>query len=152
MFIVFENLRVFENRFEELNMKLYDPATAAQRELYASLMKEHKELEPIVETYRAYCRCQEDLAGAKELLEESGQRELREMAQQEIKEKGEELSRLEEELKLLLLPKDPNDEKTSSWRSGEVPAGKRQPCLPIPCTGCIPCTLRKRVGKQRSLA
>ncbi len=111
MFIVFENLRVFENRFEELNMKLYDPATAAQRELYASLMKEHKELEPIVEAYRAYCRCQEDLAGAKELLEESGQRELREMAQQEIKEKGEELSRLEEELKLLLLPKDPNDEK-----------------------------------------
>ncbi|CCX38032.1 peptide chain release factor 1 [Clostridium sp. CAG:1013] len=111
MFIVFENLRVFENRFEELNMKLYDPATAAQRELYASLMKEHKELEPIVETYRAYCRCQEDLTGAKELLEESGQRELREMAQQEIKEKGEELSRLEEELKLLLLPKDPNDEK-----------------------------------------
>ena len=110
MFALFENLRVFENRYEELNLKLYDPATAAQRDLYASLMKEHKELEPIVETYRAYCRCQEDLAGARELLEE-GQRELREMAQQEIREKGEELSRLEEELKLLLLPKDPNDEK-----------------------------------------
>lgn len=108
---VFENLQVFENRFEELNLKLYDPVTASQRELYAALMKEHKELEPIVETYRAYRKCQEDLAGAKELLEEAGQRELREMAQQEVREKGEELAELEERLKLLLLPKDPNDEK-----------------------------------------
>ena len=108
---MFENLQVFENRYEELNLKLYDPATAGDRELYAALMKEHKEIEPIVEAYRAYCRCQEDLSGAKELLEESGDKELREMAQQEIREKGETLSRLEEELKLLLLPKDPNDEK-----------------------------------------
>ena len=111
MLVVFENLQVFENRFEELNLKLYDPVTASQRELYAALMKEHKELEPIVETYRAYRKCQEDLAGAKELLEEAGQRELREMAQQEVREKGEELAELEERLKLLLLPKDPNDEK-----------------------------------------
>ncbi|MGI6255997.1 MAG: peptide chain release factor 1 [Acutalibacter sp.] len=108
---MFENLSVFENRYEELNLKLYDPATVAQRELYTALMKEHKEIEPIVEKYRSYRRCEEDLAGAKELLEESGDRELREMAQQEFKEKGEELARLEEELKLLLLPKDPNDEK-----------------------------------------
>ena len=83
---MFENLQVFENRYEELNLKLYDPATAGDRELYAALMKEHKEIEPIVETYRAYCRCGEDLSGAKELLEESGDKELREMAQQEIRE------------------------------------------------------------------
>ncbi len=108
---MFENLSVFENRYEELNLKLYDPDTVAQRELYTALMKEHKEILPIVETYRAYRRCGEELAGAKELLEESSDRELREMAQQELKEKGEELTRLEEELKLLLLPKDPNDEK-----------------------------------------
>lgn len=108
---MFENLQVFENRYEELNLKLYDPATASQRELYASLMKEHREIEPIVETYRAYRQCQQDLAGAKELLEEADQRELREMAQQEVREKGEESARLEEQLKLLLLPKDPNDEK-----------------------------------------
>ena len=51
---MFENLQVFENRYEELNLKLYDPATAGDRELYAALMKEHKEIEPIVEAYRAY--------------------------------------------------------------------------------------------------
>ena len=111
MFAVFENLQVFESRYEELNLKLYDPATAADRELYARLMKEHKEIEPIVETYRAWRQCGADLSGAKELLEEAADRELKEMAQQEIREKGIELSRLEEELKLLLLPKDPNDEK-----------------------------------------
>lgn len=108
---MFENLKVFENRFEELNLKLYDPQTAADRQLYTALMKEHKELAPIVEAYQAWRQCQRDFDGAKELLEESSDRELREMAQQELKEKGAELSRLEEELKLLLLPKDPNDEK-----------------------------------------
>ena len=108
---MFENLQVFESRYEELNLKLYDPATAADRELYARLMKEHKEIEPIVETYRAWRQCGADLSGAKELLEEAADRELKEMAQQEIREKGIELSRLEEELKLLLLPKDPNDDK-----------------------------------------
>ena len=108
---MFENLKVFENRFEELNLKLYDPQTAADRQLYTALMKEHKELAPIVEAYQAWRQCQRDFDGAKELLEESSDRELREMAQQELKEKGAEFSRLEEELKLLLLPKDPNDEK-----------------------------------------
>ena len=108
---LFENLQVFENRYEELNNKLYDPQTAADRALYAALMKEHKELSPIVEAYRAYLRCERDLQGARELLEEGGDRELREMAQQEIREKGAQLSRIEEELKLLLLPRDPNDEK-----------------------------------------
>ncbi len=108
---MFENLQVFENRYEELNNKLYDPQTAADRALYAALMKEHKELSPIVEAYRAYLRCERDLQGARELLEEGGDRELREMAQQEIREKGAQLSRIEEELKLLLLPRDPNDEK-----------------------------------------
>ena len=54
---MFENLQVFENRLEELNLKLYDPQTAANRELYAELMKEYKELEPIVEAYREYRRC-----------------------------------------------------------------------------------------------
>lgn len=105
---MFENLQVFENRYEELNMKLYDPASAADRELYAALMKEHKELEPIVLAYREYVRCGEALQGARELLEDP---ELKEMAQEEMKENQQKLAALEEEIKILLLPKDPNDEK-----------------------------------------
>ncbi len=108
---MFENLQVFENRYEELNMKLYDPQSAADRELYAALMKEHKELEPIVTAYREYTRCEEAIKGAKELLEDPQSQDLREMAQEEIKENQQRLLELEEEIKLLLLPKDPNDEK-----------------------------------------
>ncbi|MFR4389620.1 MAG: peptide chain release factor 1 [Neglectibacter timonensis] len=108
---MFENLQVFENRYEELNLKLYDPQSAADRELYAALMKEHKEITPIVEAYRAYQGCVESLAEAKELLEETSEKELRELAQEEIRENSELLARLEEQMKLLLLPKDPNDEK-----------------------------------------
>ena len=58
---MFENLQVFENRYEELTLKLYDPQTAGDREAFAALMKEHKELEPIVEAYRAWRQCQQDL-------------------------------------------------------------------------------------------
>ena len=108
---MFENLQVFENRYEELTLKLYDPQTAGDREAFAALMKEHKELEPIVEAYRAWRQCQEDLAGARELLESEGDRELGDLAVEEIREREERGRALEEELKLLLLPKDPNDEK-----------------------------------------
>ena len=105
---MFENLQVFENRYEELNMKLYDPQSAADPELFASLMKEHKELEPIVTAYRAYTRCMEALEGARGLLDDP---DLREMAQEEVKENQQKLLQLEEEIKVLLLPKDPNDSK-----------------------------------------
>ena len=74
-------------------------------------MKESRELEPLVSAYRAYKSCQKALEEARELLEESADRELREMAQEELRDNTEKLARLEEELKLLLLPKDPNDEK-----------------------------------------
>lgn len=108
---MFENLQVFENRYEEISMKLYDPASASDPQLFSALMKESRELEPIVEAYRGYKRCLEAVEGAKELLESSGDRELRELAQEEIKENEAELERLTEEIKVLLLPKDPNDEK-----------------------------------------
>ena len=108
---MFENLNVFEQRLEELNLKLYDPQTAADRELYAALMKEYREIEPIVQAYRAYRESERAILEAKELLESSNDRELRDLAQEELKEHTEKLDALAEEIKLLLLPKDPNDEK-----------------------------------------
>lgn len=108
---MFENLEVFANRLEELNLKLYDPTTAADRDLYAALMKEYRELEPIVEAYRAYRACENSIADAKEILADSSDRELREMAQEELRENETAMTELEERIKLLLLPKDPNDEK-----------------------------------------
>ena len=107
---MFENLQVFENRYEELNLKLYDPNTAADRELYTKLMKEHSEITPIVEKFRIYKKAAENLAEAQEMLEESD-KELRAMALEEIDESKKIMEETGEELKILLLPKDPNDEK-----------------------------------------
>ena len=108
---MFENLTVFPTRLEELQQKLADPAVAGDRDLYARLMKEYRELEPIVETYTAYRRSESALAQAKDLLETEKDPELHALAQEEIKEHSAALARLEEELKLLLLPRDPNDDK-----------------------------------------
>ncbi len=105
---MFENLQVFENRYEELNLKLYDPSTAADRELYTKLMKEHAEITPIVEKYRIYKNAQKNLAEAKELLDD---KEMKEIALEEMAEAKKTIEETEEELKILLLPKDPNDDK-----------------------------------------
>lgn len=108
---MFENLQAFENRYEELNLKLYDPTVATDRELYAKLMKEHKDITPIVENYRKYKKLLETIRDSKEIIEDTSDRELKEMAQLELKEANTALKETEETLKILLLPKDPNDDK-----------------------------------------
>lgn len=110
---MFENLSVFENRYEELNLKLYDPTVAADREQYATLMKEHKEITPIVEHYRALKKAEADAAGAQQLLDDpDSDKELRQMAAEELNAAREDAARIAEELKILLLPRDPNDERS----------------------------------------
>lgn len=109
---MFEHLDVFENRYEELNQKLYDPSCASDIDLYTKLMKEHKEITPIVEAFREYKKAGQEVAEAKEILGETNDGELREMAQGEIRTGEARRAELAEELKLLLLPKDPNDEKS----------------------------------------
>ena len=110
---MFENLSVFENRYEELNLKLYDPTVAADREQYAALMKEHKEITPIVEHYRALKKAEADAAGAQQLLDDpESDKELRQMAAEELNAAREDAARIAEALKILLLPSDPNDERS----------------------------------------
>ena len=110
---MFENLSVFENRYEELNMKLYDPAVAADRNLYRDLMKEHKEIEPIVEKYRALKKAEASLEDAEAILNDSeADKELRQMASDEMSAAKSDIESISEELKILLLPRDPNDDRS----------------------------------------
>ncbi|MBR2405949.1 MAG: peptide chain release factor 1 [Clostridia bacterium] len=105
-------LREVEKRYEELMARLCDPAVVAQADLYRSLMKESSDLQPIVEAYRAYAAAKERENEARELLEMGElDRELRELAEEELENGKAEAERLAEELKLLLLPKDPNDDR-----------------------------------------
>ncbi len=110
---MFENLSVFENRYDELNMKLYDPAVAADRNLYRDLMKEHKEIEPIVEKYRALKKAEASLEDAEAILNDSeADKELRQMASDEMSAAKSDIESISEELKILLLPRDPNDDRS----------------------------------------
>lgn len=109
---MFENLEVFKNRYEELNQRLYDPSVVADPEVYAAIMKEYKELTPIVEKYREYTCAQKSLAEAREMLEEGGlEKEFKEMLDQELQQAKDDIEHTSEEIKILLLPRDPNDER-----------------------------------------
>ena len=101
-------------RFEELSMRLNQPDTAADPALFRKLMREYHDTEPVVEAYRDWQTALDHLAQAKALLEESGtlDPDFKQMIQQEISEKSQDVAKLENNLKILLLPKDANDEKS----------------------------------------
>ncbi len=105
-------LALVEERFEEICQKLYDPAVIADLEQYSSLLKEHKNLEPIITKYREYKAADEALRESRTMLDEGGlDKDFREMVQEEYENAKESTATLYEELKILLLPKDPNDER-----------------------------------------
>ena len=100
-------------RFEELSMRLNQPDTAADPALFRKLMREYHDTEPVVEAYRDWQTALDHLAQAKALLEEPGSLDpdFKQMIQQEISEKSQDVEKLENNLKILLLPKDVNDGK-----------------------------------------
>jgi peptide chain release factor 1 len=106
---MFDKLKSIEERFEEINVKLADPSVIADQEQYKKLMKEHSEIEEIVEKYREYKRYKKAISDAKEMLEEKPDKELRELIMAEIEEAESGLEKTTQELKILMMPKDPND-------------------------------------------
>ncbi|NOY52543.1 MAG: peptide chain release factor 1 [Deltaproteobacteria bacterium] len=107
-----EKLKEVESRYDEITRKMSDPEVISDQKQFQPLAKEHSRLTGIVEKYRAYRKVLDDLAAAKEVLAESGgDAEMTEMAELEIGELQGRQETLEKELKLLLLPKDPNDDK-----------------------------------------
>ncbi len=109
---MFENLAGVESRFLELEQQLADPEVVSDIKQYTALLKEHKNMTPIVETYRVYKKAEEDLDEAKAILDDSGSdKEFRDLAQEEMAAAKETLEETAEKLKILLLPRDPNDDK-----------------------------------------
>ena len=109
---MFEKLNLTAQKYDEINQKLSDPSVINNNSLYTQLMKEYKSLTPIVEKYNEYLRAKSNFEEAKELLDAGGlDKEMKEMAQLEYEEQKEKMDSLTDELKILLLPKDPNDEK-----------------------------------------
>ncbi len=108
---MWEKLKEIAEKFRQLEEKISSPEYYNDPEKIRKLMQEQKELAPVVEKYRAYTRLQETAAEAEQLLKEEQDGELRALAREELDGALEEMERCEEELKILLLPKDPDDDK-----------------------------------------
>ena len=108
---MFDKLSFIEERFTLLAEKISDPEVIADQETWRKLCKEHSDITPIVEKYREYKQAKETVEEAKELLGDTQDKDFRSMLEDEISDGQKAILRLSDELKILLLPKDPNDEK-----------------------------------------
>lgn len=109
---MFDKLQGIEDKLEKINSSLCDPEVVSNQEEYKKLMREAKTLTPIVEKFREYKKANSDLTEAKEMLADSSlDKEFRDMANEEAAKAQKKTEELKEELKVLLLPKDPNDYK-----------------------------------------
>lgn len=106
---MFEKLELVEKRYEELNSQISDPKVIANTNEWKKLVKEHSSMEDVVLKYREYKEIENNMNEAKEMLEDP---EMKELAEEEYYSSKDKLVKVEEELKVLLIPKDPNDDKS----------------------------------------
>ena len=104
---MFNKLDAVEQRYEELNKLISDPAVIAEQSEWSKLMKEHSDIEDVVLKYREYKKVKANMEEAKLMLNDP---EMKDLAEEEYKLAKEELPKLEQEIKILLIPKDPNDD------------------------------------------
>lgn len=105
---MFDKLEIVEKRYEELTKMISDPEVISNQAEWQKLMKEHASIEEVVLKYREYKKVKQDMEEAKEMMQDP---ELKELAETEFYEAKEKLPKIEEELKILLIPKDPDDDK-----------------------------------------
>ncbi|HJD30950.1 MAG TPA: peptide chain release factor 1 [Candidatus Eisenbergiella stercorigallinarum] len=108
---MFDRLEDLLHRYEEIMNELNEPDVTANQERFRALMKEQSDLTPLVEAYREYKKAKQDVEDSLAMLEEENDEEMRELLKEEHAEAKKRIEELEQELKILLLPKDPNDDK-----------------------------------------
>ena len=109
---MFDKLNLFLKKYEELQTKLYDPALAADIDIYRETMKELSEIEPVVNKYKESTALTKEIAEEKEMLYDTSQSsEFKEMVRSELNKNEQLFDNITEELKIMLLPKDPNDHR-----------------------------------------
>lgn len=111
--IILDKLEYVRLCFEEVSQLITDPAIISDMTRYVKLNKEYRDLEPLIESYKEYKNLLSNIAAGKEILSNEKDNEMREMAKQEVEELSRQVSPLEEKIRLLLLPKDPEDNKNA---------------------------------------
>lgn len=108
---MFDKLEDLLLRYQEIENELMDPSVVNEQNRYRKLMKEQSDITDVVEKYKEYKKTQTTIEDSLAMLEEESDEEIRELAKEELNESKQKLEKIEEELKILLLPKDPNDDK-----------------------------------------
>ena len=108
-----EKIKSLQGKFDSLSAQISDPDVMSDMKRYVQLNKEYKELAPVIETGKVYCKMVQDLDDAKEILQNEKDEDLREMAKEEVNTLEAGLPEMEEKIKLLLIPKDPQDSKNA---------------------------------------
>ncbi len=108
---MFDKLEDLIHRFEEIMNELSEPGVTDNQQRFRALMKEQSDLTPLVEAYKEYKKCKQDIEDSLMMLDEESDEDMREMLKEELNASKKRVEELEQELKILLLPKDPNDDK-----------------------------------------
>ncbi len=108
---MFDKLKTIEERYEEILAQLNDPGITSDQNLFRKLMKEQSDLTPIVEAYKEYRDAKQTIDDSLEILEEETDEDMKEMAKEELAQAKKDVEEIEEKIKVLLLPKDENDDK-----------------------------------------
>lgn len=108
---MFDKLEDLLIRFEEIMGELNEPTVTSNQDRFRKLMKEQSDLTPIVDAYKEYKKCKQDIEDSLIMLDEESDEDMREMLKEELSDSKKRVEELEQELKILLLPKDPNDDK-----------------------------------------
>jgi peptide chain release factor 1 len=109
--MILDRLNFIENKYDEMSLKIGDPSVMANQKEWQKLCKEHSDMEVIVNKFKEFQKASEGIEADKEMLKDKMEKELKDMVEDEIKELTEKKAIYEEELRVLLLPKDPNDDK-----------------------------------------
>ena len=138
-----DKLAAVENRYEEICARSEQPDFYNDPKKAAATLREKNDLEPIIEAYRAYRQAEQDMTEAEELMSDP---EMKELCQETFLEAKAAKEDLFQQLRILLLPKDPNDEKSVIMEIRGGVGGEESALFAHSCFGCIPCTRPSRAG------
>ena len=147
---MFDRLDDMLRHYEELMLELNNPSVAEDQRKFRKLMKEQADLAPIVDAYKQYKQAKQDVEDSLALLDEESDEEMKELAKEELADAKKRIEELEQELKILLLPKDPNDEKNVIVEIRAGAGGDEAALFLLPSyTACMCTTRRASTGRQR---
>ena len=142
-----DRLAIVKQRFDEVSDLIIQPDIIADQKRYVALNREYKDLSALMEKRTAYLNLTQRQQEAEEIISDGSEPEMTDMAKEELEEVKSKLLELEETIRFMLIPKDPEDTKISLWNSVRVQVGMRRRFLLETCIECIPNTAKARGGK-----